>query len=400
MATGYERYRKHPVWETLKLKRESLNAARYDDAVTEQSRMDIIEWLDEAIKTKGALQPALYLSSLDGLSASLNQVPVDTAQFRQFVANRRHPGQPFNQLELALRALPLPPPKDLKAAYIEQLDKEVKARNEILGDLRTQVTETETSLQVRRDELKTVHAEVEKLRGVIQTEREAIAEVSKIADADMRAAWKEALETWTQERKRIDSENDAKALESVATLAAITTAGEALAEHAAGDLSAADWSGRAKRERRSAQWIRFSALAAFVFAGAVGIFIVGEAIANNFDISLGGGILRASVAIVIGAFGGLLLRESTRHFREADTAEDVALSLKALAPFYANADDDIRRAARADVGDAVLVKNVLSRFSHRDAAKHSSDVNNSELPDLVKEASKVLNLPNGSQSNQ
>lgn len=83
-------------------------------------------------------------------------------------------------------------------------------------------------------------------------------------------------------------------------------------------------------------------MAAFVFAGAVGYFIVSEAIANNFDISVGGGILRASVAIVIDAFGALLLRESGRHFLEADTAEDVALSLKALAPFYANSDDEIR----------------------------------------------------------
>lgn len=244
--------------------------------------------------------------------------------------------------------------------------------------------------------LTTVSAEVERLRGEIQAEREAIAEVSKTADADMRAAWKEALEAWTQEREAADAEHDAKALESVATLAAVMTAGEALAEHAAGDLSAADWSGRAKRERRAAQWIRAGALAAFVFAGAVGIFIVGEAIANNFDISLGGGILRASVAVVIGAFGGLLLRESTRHFREADTAEDVALSLKALAPFYANADDEIRRAARVEVGDAVLVKNVLSRFSHRDAAKHASDINTAGLPGLVKDAAKALNLPGGS----
>lgn len=94
MATGYERYRQHPVWETLTLKRESLNSARYDDAATEQARLDIVEWLDEAIKTKGALQPALYLSALDALSTALNQVPVDNAQFRQFVANRKRPGLP------------------------------------------------------------------------------------------------------------------------------------------------------------------------------------------------------------------------------------------------------------------------------------------------------------------
>lgn len=169
----------------------------------------------------GAQQPALYLSALDTLSAALNQLPVDTAQFRQFVANRQHPGQPYQQLEQALRALPLPPPRDLKATYVEQLDKEVEARNELLAGLKAQVTETEKALEARREELTAVSSEVEKLRAAIQAEREAIVEVSKAADSDMRTAWKEALETWTEERKKVDSENDAKTLESVATLAAI-----------------------------------------------------------------------------------------------------------------------------------------------------------------------------------
>lgn len=390
MATGYERYIKHTIWETLKLKRDSLDAARFDDAASEQARVDIVEWLDEALKTKAARQPALYLGALDELSNVLNQLPVDAAQFKQFVANRRTGGQPYQLLEQALRALPLPPPKDLKAAYVDLLDQEVRARTERLDQLQERVQETEKSLQERLSELATVSTEVDQLRGEIKTQQEAVKQVSESADADMRAAWEKMLEAWQQERRSTDAEHDSKALESVATLAGVTKAGEALAEHAAGDLSASDWYGRAKRERRAAEWIRAGALAAFIFAGAVGYFIVSGAIANNFDISVGGGILRASVAVVIGAFGALLLRESGRHFREADTAEDVALSLKALAPFYANSDDDVRLSARVHVGDAVLVKNVLSRFSHRDAAKHAGDVGSAQLPDLVKDATEAL----------
>lgn len=396
MATGYERYTKHAVWATLKLKRESLNAARFDDKVSEQSRMDIVEWLDEALKTKGTRQPGLYLSALDELSAALNQLPVDTAQFKQFVPNRRNGSQAYQALEQALRALPLPPPKDLKANYTEQLDKEVQARRERLGELEERVQETEKSLQDRQSQLSNVSSEVERLREEILAQQHAIKQVSESADADMREAWNEALVDWREERKTTDAKHDAQAAESIGTLAAVTKAGEALAEHAAGDLSAADWYGRAKRERRAAQWIRAGALAAFVFAGTVGFFIVSEAIAKNFDISVGGGILRASVAFVIGAFGALLLRESGRHFREADTAEDVALSLKALAPFYANSDEKVRHSARVQVGDAVLVKNVLSRFSHRDAVKHAGEINTAELPELVKDATKALNLSDGS----
>lgn len=400
MLTGYERYSKHPVWETLRLKRESLKAARFDDAVSEQVRSDIIEWLDEALKTKTTRQPALYLSVLDALSSALNQLPVDTAQFRQFIANRQNSGQAYQILERTLRELPLPPPKDLKASYTELLDREVQARNQYLTELETRVKETEESLTLRIDELNNVTTDLKTLRGDIQVQREAIEQVSESAGADMRTAWDKALEEWQQSRKNLDAEHDAQALKNIATLAAVTRAGEVLAEHAAGDLSAGDWYGRSKRERRAAQWIRSGALSAFIFAGAVGYFIVSEAVINNFDLSVGGGILRASVAIVIGAFGALLLRESGRHFREADTAEDVALSLKALAPFYANSDDEVRIGARVQVGDAVLVKNVLSRFSHRDAVKNAGDINTTELSGLVSDATKALNIPSTAKSTQ
>lgn len=392
MATGYERYSTHPVWETLHLKRESLNAARFDDPDSEQVRRDLIEWLDEALRTKAARQPALYLDVLDGLGDALNRIPIDAPSFRQFVAYRNQPGEAYRLLEDALRMLPLPPPKDLKAAYVDLLDKEVEVRNERLNELHRRVTETEQALQGRLDELSNVTRAVATLRAEIQTERDAIAAVSRSAEADMRAAWQQSLEDWEVERRATDLEHDTQALESIATLAATTSAGEALAEHAAGDLSATDWYGRAKRERVSAQWVRAGAWAAFILAGGIGFYIVSEAIVKDFDISLGGGVLRASIAVVIAAFGALLLREASRHFREADTAEDVALSLKALAPFYANSADEIRLAARVELGDAVLVKNVLSRFSHRDASKHGAEVKTAELPGLVKEAAEALKV--------
>lgn len=160
-------------------------------------------------------------------------------------------------------------------------------------------------------------------------------------------------------------------------------------------MSASDWSKRGKRERKAAQWIRAGAFVAFIFAATVIFRIVDEAIRNDFDLTLGDAVLRSAVALVFGAFGALLFREARRHFREADTSEDVALSLKALAPFYANSDDEIRLAARVQVGDAVLVRNVLSRFAHRDAAKHAGEVNTTELPGLIKEATEALRPASG-----
>lgn len=392
MATGHERYSRHAVWETLRLKRDSLAAARFDGAEQEQVRRDLVEWLDEAVKTRGARQSALYLSALDALSAALNQVPVDNNGFYQYVAYRGQSGHAYQQLEQALRMLPLPPPRDLKASYVDLLDEEVRVRNERLDQLEAQVTETESSLAKRRADLEKITSEVTSLRDVIQEQKKSIASVSVAAASEMKSEWDEKLETWLQERRQADLEHDTAALASVATLAAVTKAGESLAEHAAGDLSASDWSARAKRERRAAQWMRAAAVTAFLFAGAIGFYLVSEAIKNDFDLTLGDGVLRASIAVVIGAFGALLLRESSRHFREADTAEDVALSLKALAPFYAGSDEGVRLSARVQVGEAVLVKNVLSRFSHRDASRHAAEVNTAELPSLIKEATKALNL--------
>lgn len=385
MATASERYRSHGVWHTLTLKRESLNAARFGDANLEQHRTDIVEWLSEAEKTKVTRQPALYLSVLDELGNALNALPTTENEFQNFLANSYQ-----LQLLAALRSLPVPPPKDLKDSYVLLLDKEVEARTTRLDELQVRISETEKSLIARQKSLDAIEAKAASITANVEAERKAIATVSADANDVISREWAEHLEEWKTGRSKFDDEQNAVILNHAASLAATARAGEALAEHAAGSLSAADWNGRAKRERRAAQWMRFGAAAAFVFAGAVGWFIVSEAIDNNFDLTVGDGILRASVAAVIGAFGALLLRESGRHFREADTAEDVALSLKALAPFYASSDDDVRLAARVQLGDAVLVKNMLSRFAHRDAAKHAGEINTKELPKLVDDAAQAL----------
>lgn len=385
MATASERYRRHGVWETLELKRESLNAARFGNKQYEQQRADVVEWLSEAEKTKATRQPALYLGVLDDLSNALNALATTENEFQRFISNGCQ-----QQLLVALRALPLPPPRDLKDSYVSLLDKEVEARTERLDALETRIAETEKSLIDRQQTLDALEKKAAAVSAEVGTEREAIAAVSVEAKDEIAHEWGESLAEWKKTRAEFDEEQNARILAHAASLAATARAGEALAEHAAGSLSAADWNGRAKRERRAAQWMRFGAAASFVFAGAVGWFIVSEAISNNFDLTVGDGILRASVAAVIGAFGALLLRESGRHFREADTAEDVALSLKALAPFYASSEDEVRLAARVQVGDAVLVKNVLSRFAHRDAAKHAGEINTKDLPKLVGDAAQAL----------
>lgn len=385
MATATERYRRHNVWDTLTLKRDSLVAARFGDKQLEQQRLDVVEWLAEAEKTKTTRQPALYIGVLDELSNALNGLATTQNEFARFVSSGQQ-----QQLLSALRSMPLPPPKDLKDSYVDLLDKEIEARTTRLDELEVSIAATLKSLTERQATLEALEKKANSIEAAVDSERVAIKEVSASVRDEIDRDWGEKLHDWWETRTEFDERQNAEILAHAASLAATARAGEALAEHAAGSLSAADWNGRARRERRAAQWMRFGAAAAFVFAGAVGWFIVSEAIINNFDLTVGDGILRASVAAVIGAFGALLLRESGRHFREADTAEDVALSLKALAPFYAGSADTVRLAARVEVGDAVFVKNVLSRFAHRDAAKHAGEVRSTDLPKLVDDAARAL----------
>lgn len=385
MPTASERYRNHPVWQTLGLKRDALEAARFANARMEELRVDILGWLTEADKTRLTRQPGLYLSVLDELSSSLNALPATENEFTRFVSSTQQ-----SQLLVALRQLPLPAPKDLKAGYVDLLDAEIAFRTDRLNQLESRILATEEALTDRETKLSQLATTADEIKASIEAARESIKEVSNGVRAEISSEWTEAQKEWAAERAKFDEENNAEILTHAATLAATARAGEALAEYAAGTLSASDWSARAKRERKAAQWMRFGAAAAFIFAGAVGWFIVNEAIRNNFDLTVGDGILRASVAVVIGAFGALLLRESGRHFREADTGEDVALSLRALAPFYAGSKDEIRLSARREVGDAVFVKNVLSRFANRDAAKHATDIDTTGLPSLVEDATKAL----------
>lgn len=195
-------------------------------------------------------------------------------------------------MQVAPRALLRPPSKELANNYVELLDKEIEARSTCLDQLENRVKETGASLQARLDELDEFSKRLDVLASDIETERKNIAEVGSSAETKIDEEWSEALGTWQKERDATDHEHDAKALEHVATLASTASAGNVLAEHAAGDLSAADWTKRATRDRQEAQWICFGAIAAFVMAGVVGCFIVSEAIRNNFDLTLGDGLLR------------------------------------------------------------------------------------------------------------
>lgn len=106
------------------------------------------------------------------------------------------------------------------------------------------------------------------------------------------------------------------------------------------------------------------------------------AISRDLALTAGDGILRGAVVLALAGIGSFITLESQRHFREADSAEDVKLALTALEPYYAGSNDEEREAVRRDLGDTVFIKNTLSSFSNRDASKHSS-LTNEQLNQVV-----------------
>jgi len=67
------------------------------------------------------------------------------------------------------------------------------------------------------------------------------------------------------------------------------------------------------------------------------------------------------------------------------------VTLTSIEPFYAGAEAEERQSARDSVGDTVFVKNVLSRFANRDAAKHAG-VSNQQLSEMIDLLSRGIEL--------
>lgn len=172
-------------------------------------------------------------------------------------------------------------------------------------------------------------------------------------------------------------------------LSAAALTGRRLVEQAAGHLTAADWAGRAKRERWNAHGLRWASFVFFACAVIVGAWVLWVAIDKDLKLTFGDGILRGALVLALAGVGSFLTVEARRHFREADSAEDVKLALAALEPFYAGADDEERSEVRRELGDTVFIKNTLSRFSNRDAAKHSGPTNEqlNQIVDLIAKGS-------------
>lgn len=391
-SAAIERYRQHEVWEVLRLKIEALNSARYSTEALEQARSDMLEVLDVATRSKDNPLPTIYDSTLNRLRDVLNGLIAEEGQFETFVQN----GQP-TAAAVIVRDLPGPPPRQVNQRYIDALDTAIAARETTLKALEARVDQLTNELASGEALLMKLTGDIADQTSKITTDAATITQVTSGAAEQLAAEWTNRLDAWELERKNRDAELDKQLVTNIELLAGSAVVGQRLVEHAAGLLTATEWAGRAKRERLNAIWLRWGSIAAFLGALGVGGYILWHAIDNGFELTVGDGILRGALVLALVGIGTFLSTEGRRHFKEADSAEEVSLALTAIEPFYAGASTEAREAARTAVGDSVFVKNVLSRFANRDASKHANTTNQelSEVADLLTKGATAAKIIDG-----
>lgn len=384
-GTATERYRQHAVWEVIALKREALKTARYSSAEMERWRQELIGALEQATRSKDNPVPFLYDDVLDSLRDTLNQLAGDENSFSNFISRYAGSARTY------LRELPGPPPRQVNDKYLAVLDSAIAAREDELSELRSAAAELDAAVKSRKGELAKLSARVEGQDKRIAEAAATIHQVTSTAAEQLQGEWNNKLGAWEAEREGTDTQLDQQLTDHISLLASAAAVGRRLVEHAAGQLTATEWTRRASRERKNAMWLRWGSIAAFFGALVTGGYILWHAIEKGFELTVGDGILRGALVLALVGVGSFLTAEARRHFKEADSAEEVALALTAIEPFYAGSSDEERSAAREAVGDTVFVRNVLSRFSARDAAKHAA-VSNSQLSEIVDLLSKSADV--------
>lgn len=386
-----ERYRQHQVWELLELKRDALSSVRYSTAPLEEAREEVITALAFALRSRKNTSPYLYDEVLDELRDSLNSLAGDEASFNNFLS---YQARPVKEL---IRRLPGPPPPQVNDKYLEALDSAISMRENEIATLRKEAKTLAALIIERQKELQTLAAQVKNQHTKITADAATITQVTAAADEQLQRDWQSRLEAWETHRATTDQDLDQEMASHITLLATAAATGKRLVEQAAGQLTATEWTRRATRERRNAMVLRRSSFVAFTLAVIVGGIIVWYSITDGFELTVGDGILRGAVVLALVGVGTFLTAEARRHFKEADSAEEVALTLTAIEPFYAGAGDTSRSTARDAVGETVFVRNVLSRFSSRDASKHANVSNQqlSEIMDLLTKGSDLAKKADG-----
>lgn len=390
--TTPESYRSHPVWEVLKLKINALEQAKFQNIENETQRCNVVLGLKSALRSKSYSGSIDYGSILSELLVTLNSLASDDQTFASFARSNQ-----IQNLWTYIRQLPGPSQIKVNENYSDALDLLISARTVELSAINERITAAQQTMAEVELKIGTQKEALELVKNQIISQSAKLSETVETASDKMDGEWKNKLESWAIDRTTKDKDLENEMLNELSLLVSAALVGNRLMENAAGNLTAIKWASRATRERTSAIRLRYGSFVVYSIAVLIGTWIVTTAISAGKTLDAGDGIIRGAIVLSCAAIGTFLASESRRHFREADSSEEVQLAITAMEPFMTNATEEDRQSTRAAMADTVFVKNVLSRFSGRDASRHNSS-NSVEMSELVEVLRKALTLGNQNSS--
>lgn len=377
--TTAEKYRGHSVWQVLKSKELSLKEARFSTEELEEYRTNLLAGIRAALSVKTSASAIDFTQVLTDLQSSLNSLGVDEPTFRNFVGSAN-----LASFWRSVRDLPSAAPAKNQDKYVGALDAALDLRLVTINELSTQLTELRDQIKEASDSLDKIQKVTADLNDQLLIQSSKLNETVSTAALAMDGEWKNRIESWNLERTTKDQTLDGLMATEIAVLSASSELGARLMQNAAGQLTAIEWTRRATRERRTAWGMSLGAFISFSSAIVIGFWYLSNAIVSKADIQLGEGILKSALVLSCVGLGSLFAAEARRHFKEADSAEDVMLSITAMEPFMTGADAKDQKRIRTNVAQTIFVKNVLSRFAGRDSSRNNS-INSSDLNELTAE---------------
>lgn len=378
-------YRDHVVWATLeRIKSEVEHLS--DDQRTSNTE-NIGAAIDAALKRRRAPGPYIvYADVLDGMGSLL------TNYFGTSEVESGNAVSYIPQLSPLVRQLPPPPSRELVESYKLAIEEAAQTAYRRLDDLESSIAQVqkqaglvETSCDERVQATESAVAKVETrvttaidmATRELEGARAEIKSASVEAASTIRAEWLEEFAAWKDQAQQDKLDHDARFRDELGLLVAAAQIGQRLVEHAAGTLTALEWTKRATRERKTGNVMRVLAIITLIVAAATGVWMVAEALREA--LTIGEGLLRVGVVAAITGLGGYLGAESRRHLHEADSSEEVSTVIQQMEPFLAGSDD--RNEVRREISNTVFVRNVLSRFTKRDA--HGKQIAEQNIPEVL-----------------
>jgi hypothetical protein len=386
VVDGAKSYNQHSAWKIMRMKLEGLETSRFSSPRLEEARDKIIHLIERALESQKNNQPLLYDDVLEALAELANGISTDERAFSYWFDTGS-----LREFASCVRALPGPRPRQIPNSYLQVLDDAIDARAKELDEVRSMGASLRQEMQGFTARAEKMQQDASRALKRIDEARAVTENVATTTQGTIDKSLQLRLEDFD---RKTEQARNSQAVEVERQLNFLATAGQLghrLLESAAGNLSALDWTTRATRERRSANTLRKFALLIFAVAGLVAGAVLIRALIDGFDLTVGDGILRAVTVLSLGAIGGYLATEARRHFKEADSAEELATALSVLEPFYASATAQERQVARSALGETVFVRNIVSRLASRDASK-GNNVNSQEVNAMLEQILKGVEL--------